>query len=259
MKLWYWLGSPVAETNTSGNLVGSFMHYQAFGETIEAPKDEVGYTGHKFDTDLGLSYMQARYYDPVIGRFYSNDPDGYVSRNPVHSFNRYAYASNNPFKFIDPDGREVKYFGSKAEVATMKAAFNKVKGSSPAFAKRAIQLESSKNTHMIVATPGNNNPGINPLGDAANASNGNGSGSVTSINPGAELTTTNKDGSTVINSPEAIMAHEVFGHGVDMDSGTFDESIAPNGEPVHENRALGVETEYKDTAHEKSRDCVTTC
>ncbi|WP_426369419.1 RHS repeat-associated core domain-containing protein [Pseudocolwellia sp. HL-MZ7] len=52
------------------------MHYYPFGESIETPKDDVGYTGHKFDTDLGLSYMQARYYDPVIGRFYSNDPVG---------------------------------------------------------------------------------------------------------------------------------------------------------------------------------------
>ncbi len=46
--------------------------------------------------------MQARYYDPVIGRFYSNDPIGF---RDVHSFNRYAYANNNPYKYIDPDGR----------------------------------------------------------------------------------------------------------------------------------------------------------
>jgi RHS repeat-associated protein len=63
----------------------------------------MGYTGHKFDTDIGLSYMQARYYDPVIGRFYSNDPVGF---RDIHSFNRYAYANNNPYKFVDPDGRE---------------------------------------------------------------------------------------------------------------------------------------------------------
>jgi uncharacterized protein RhaS with RHS repeats len=46
--------------------------------------------------------MQARYYDPVIGRFYSNDPVGF---RDVHSFNRYAYANNNPYKYTDPDGR----------------------------------------------------------------------------------------------------------------------------------------------------------
>jgi hypothetical protein len=46
--------------------------------------------------------MQARYYDPVIGRFYSNDPAGFSN---VHNFNRYAYANNNPYKYIDPDGQ----------------------------------------------------------------------------------------------------------------------------------------------------------
>ena len=81
----------------------SQQHYKPFGSTIEAEKDDVGYTGHKFDSDLGLSYMQARYYDPVIGRFYSNDPLGF---RDVHSFNRYGYANNNPFKYVDPDGKD---------------------------------------------------------------------------------------------------------------------------------------------------------
>jgi uncharacterized protein RhaS with RHS repeats len=47
--------------------------------------------------------MQARYYDPVIGRFYSNDPIGF---RDIHSFNRYAYANNNPYKYVDPDGMQ---------------------------------------------------------------------------------------------------------------------------------------------------------
>lgn len=45
--------------------------------------------------------MQQRYYDPVIGRFYSNDP---VGVRDTHSFNRYAYANNNPYKYVDPFG-----------------------------------------------------------------------------------------------------------------------------------------------------------
>ncbi|WP_249118577.1 RHS repeat-associated core domain-containing protein [Pseudoalteromonas sp. NEC-BIFX-2020_015] len=49
--------------------------------------------------------MQARYYDPVIGHFYSNDPVGFTN---IHTFNRYAYANNNPYKYIDPDGMEVR-------------------------------------------------------------------------------------------------------------------------------------------------------
>ena len=52
-------------------------------------------------------YMQARYYDPVIGRFYSNDPVsalGHLSQGNIQGFNRYAYANNNPYKYVDPDG-----------------------------------------------------------------------------------------------------------------------------------------------------------
>jgi hypothetical protein len=55
--------------------------------------------------------MQARYYDPVIGRFYSNDPVGalghLIGAQGIQGFNRYAYAINNPYKYVDPDGRVV--------------------------------------------------------------------------------------------------------------------------------------------------------
>jgi uncharacterized protein RhaS with RHS repeats len=53
--------------------------------------------------------MQQRYYDPLIGRFYSNDPVGFTAINPM-MFNRYAYANNNPYKYVDPDGNEAKSF-----------------------------------------------------------------------------------------------------------------------------------------------------
>ena len=46
--------------------------------------------------------MQARYYDPVIGRFYSNDPVGWAPKKPVISFNRYLYVNNNPYKYQIP-------------------------------------------------------------------------------------------------------------------------------------------------------------
>ncbi|NQZ86913.1 MAG: hypothetical protein HRT54_04965 [Colwellia sp.] len=101
------LGSPIMETNELGAVI-SRSHYKPFGETLEQMKDGVGYTGHVNDADLGLTYMQARYYDPVIGRFYSNDPVdvlGHIGHgNPVHGFNRYTYANNNPYKYVDPDG-----------------------------------------------------------------------------------------------------------------------------------------------------------
>ena len=56
--------------------------------------------------------MQARYYDPVIGRFYSNDPVGSIAHlsgeQGIQGFNRYVYANNNPYKYTDPDGQSAK-------------------------------------------------------------------------------------------------------------------------------------------------------
>jgi RHS repeat-associated protein len=76
-----------------------------------------------YDKELGLNYMQARYYDPVIGRFYSNDPVNALSHlgtsNGIHGFNRYTYGNNNPYKYVDPDGKSsvgnmfAKAFGYK--------------------------------------------------------------------------------------------------------------------------------------------------
>lgn len=65
----------------------------------------IGFTGHVNDADTGLTYMQQRYYDPVAGRFLSEDTV-LTDANTGKSFNRYVYASNNPYKYIDPDGRQ---------------------------------------------------------------------------------------------------------------------------------------------------------
>ena len=62
-----------------------------------------GYTGHEHLKAYGLINMNARLYDPVVGRFLSPDP--YVSAPDfTQSFNRYSYALNNPLKYTDPDG-----------------------------------------------------------------------------------------------------------------------------------------------------------
>ena len=115
------LGSVVAESDASGNVVQRY-HYAPYGKALEQRQDDSpGFTGHVHDDDLGLTYMKARYYDPEIGRFYSNDPAGFSTDNPF-SFNRYVYANNNPYKFVDPDGKAPKFFPwSRAEIGAGKA------------------------------------------------------------------------------------------------------------------------------------------
>lgn len=99
-------GTPLAEADANGNITARF-EYTPYGVSVPsmgAAPNGVGYTGHVNDPESGLVYMQARYYDPVVGRFLSVDPVGPHASN-VFNINRYNYANNNPYKYIDPDGR----------------------------------------------------------------------------------------------------------------------------------------------------------
>lgn len=63
-----------------------------------------GYTGHEYLPWFGLINMNARLYDPVLGRFLSPDP--YVQMPDfTQNFNRYSYCLNNPLKYVDKDGK----------------------------------------------------------------------------------------------------------------------------------------------------------
>lgn len=100
-------GSPVVATDATGNVLWR-ESYRPYGERLtNAPAsvdNKVWFTGRRQDVETGLVYMGARYYEPAIGRFISTDPIQFDEKNP-HSFNRYAYANNNPYGFVDPDGR----------------------------------------------------------------------------------------------------------------------------------------------------------
>jgi RHS repeat-associated protein len=65
--------------------------------------DKLGYTGHAHDFETDLTYMQARFYDPQVGRFMSADPVEFGGEDPF-VVNRYVYANNNPYRYIDPTG-----------------------------------------------------------------------------------------------------------------------------------------------------------
>ncbi|MHB8875584.1 MAG: RHS repeat-associated core domain-containing protein, partial [Myxococcaceae bacterium] len=100
-------GSVTDATSTSGSLT-SARQYDAWGRyrngsapTPNEPK--LGYTGHQYDTETGLIYARARYYDPELGRFLSRDTvEGNLNDAP--SLNRYAYVKANPLRWTDPDG-----------------------------------------------------------------------------------------------------------------------------------------------------------
>lgn len=99
------LGSVAVVTDQNRNVLER-REYEPYGlQLTPAIKDGPGYTGHVQDAATGLTYMQQRYYDPLVGLFLSVDPVTAYT-DPMGYFNRYKYANNNPYRFTDPDGRQ---------------------------------------------------------------------------------------------------------------------------------------------------------
>jgi RHS repeat-associated protein len=107
---WYYhadgLGSIVTTTDNSGGTVFS-RHYDAWGGlgATGSRGEGYAYTGREWDPETELYYYRARYYDPKIGRFISEDPLPLQSRR-ISELNAYGYVANNPVNLTDPFGLE---------------------------------------------------------------------------------------------------------------------------------------------------------
>ena len=110
-------GTPLAMTNSSGVVVWK-ADYKPFGEeqsVTATTANDKRFVGKEKDEETGLSYFGARYENAKVGRFISPDPvravDPKTSKtnemmlmNPQR-LNTYAYSLNNPYRYVDPDGR----------------------------------------------------------------------------------------------------------------------------------------------------------
>jgi RHS repeat-associated protein len=99
-------GSVRQLTNSTG-IVTDEYEYDAFGNSFTksgtTPNNYL-YRGEQFDSDLGLYYLRARYYNPQTGRFLSRDPeDGYIDEPAT--LHKYLYAGGDPVNLIDPRGQ----------------------------------------------------------------------------------------------------------------------------------------------------------
>ncbi len=98
-------GDTTQLTDTSGNVVKSY-DYDAFGNEKNPDANDTNvfrYCGEYFDKETGTIYLRARYYEPEIGRFITEDSYWGKDNDPL-SLNLYTYCSNNPVMFIDPTG-----------------------------------------------------------------------------------------------------------------------------------------------------------
>ncbi|MBL0698599.1 RHS repeat protein [Comamonas sp. JC664] len=110
------LGS-ITDVLDVGGQVTAARKYDAWGSYSggSAPglsEFKLGFTGHQYDVETGLTYARARYYDSELGRFISRD--SYAgSLDDAPSLHRYAYAYANPLRYTDPTGHCVNFFANE--------------------------------------------------------------------------------------------------------------------------------------------------
>jgi RHS repeat-associated protein len=240
------LGSAVAGTNSAGAVgpsgpsspridpPGQFVclrqtgcegreSEQPFGEdwtSAAANDNQAGYTGHVEDAATGLTYMQARYYDPVIGRFLSIDPVGFSPGRP-DMFNRYAYAANDPVNAWDPGGAKIAFAGDDDYVKEVTEELEEIANGSEEGAAVVTALMENENTVVFVqpgAVPelekqlsdqGHSLEVVNTIGQSG-ADNHNGRGGDTFVLWGPSMSKGGSDDQGSRTRPAGIgLAHEL--------------------------------------------------
>jgi len=96
------LGSVTSVSNAAGSIANTYT-YDSFGKLTASTGSLVNpfrYTARESDTETGLYYYRARYYDPAAGRFLSEDPLEFYAGGA----NFYRYSFNNPANLNDPSG-----------------------------------------------------------------------------------------------------------------------------------------------------------
>ncbi len=116
---WY-LGDQLSTVRDVAGTTGQLLDhtdYTTFGGLASEPKGAVGdrfkFAGRELDEELDLYYYRARYYDPNLGRFISEDSYGFDAGDP----NLYRYVVNSPTNSSDPSGHVAAFeYATKAVV-----------------------------------------------------------------------------------------------------------------------------------------------
>jgi RHS repeat-associated protein len=111
--------------DNGGNII-EHLTYDSFGKLSNASTIgfRYGYTGREQDSETGLDYYRARYYDSANGRFISEDPIGFAAGDT----NIYRYVGNSPTNGTDPSGLCAKFLDNllaSIGIRVFTAGFNK--------------------------------------------------------------------------------------------------------------------------------------
>ncbi len=127
----------VVQTVDAAGTVENQYDYDIWGNptlTVETISNAIRYTGEFYDEETGLYYLRARYYDPYLGRFTTEDSYWGEDDNPL-SLNLYTYCENDPVQYTDPTGHttdwEIDWFmGRQGDPSEYKNGMRVTKSSS---------------------------------------------------------------------------------------------------------------------------------
>jgi RHS repeat-associated protein len=154
------LGSVRVETDGSG-IYQKYHAYYGFGGEANTTWDEevMKFTGHERDLEGtvpdndDLDYMHARYYSPYLARFLSVDPVYSGNSESSQSWNMYAYAINNPIRYIDPNGETASDIANYLDKRIIDIALNMQINTGNIYVDSATnRIESSVVRSMLGAT-----------------------------------------------------------------------------------------------------------
>ena len=121
------LGSTNALADATGAIaITSQTAYDSFGNQTDTLDTRYGFSGRERDDFSGLMYYRARFYDPSLGRFVSEDPIGLGGGD----INLYGYVRNTPIMYRDPTGKIIPLIVGGVAVAALIL-------SSPSYVKHA--------------------------------------------------------------------------------------------------------------------------
>ncbi len=121
-------GDVTALIGTDGSTIAKY-EYDAFGNLTTQPdvkvNNSITYRGYEYDSETGLYYLNARYYDSETARFLTEDTYRGEKNDPL-SLNLYTYCKNNPLKYVDPTGHDSVDLGYVAGNSTESKSEGKI-------------------------------------------------------------------------------------------------------------------------------------
>ena len=181
----------------SGQTIVNKYSYDPFGkitansiENVSQPFKFVGQFGVMSEPN-GFYYMRARYYDPEVGRFISEDPIGFGGGD----VNLMAYVGNQPINYVDPEGLKLWYADSQSDTNMRPAV--KVMMQSSEGRKLLKMLHDAPETYYIHGNSGSYGPAYQQGNDVY-------------VNPSFHPTINTTAGTKAASTPR-ILAHEL-GH-----------------------------------------------